>query len=562
MQPTNNQQEEKMKARVLTVIVLLALSAAAVAQVQTYPWYNSFRNQSTSGLLEDDLDLMLGSYGYLDPARMTLIDGRRLYTNLANIYTQNEEQFNPSDAGTYVIGGNSDIMGYGKLGLLYSQNTYKDIDSMAYANVNLLDIDPGTNPGYDIRSVENYHEQDVVHYGEKDYFLGWAKQVNDMRLGVAFKGYQYSYMEDWYSNYEYYDQNMITGVTTYSEAEKDTGSWGGEESENIIGFSVWKPLNDKMDVSLRLALGFGGFKAIDEYDYSWNDAYTGGASYNQTENWNNDTEFSGIILSGGGAYVYKWNDKADTRFDLQYTRMSYKPKSGTTWEYNYAEQYYIPTPAPGTGSDYYTNSYTEGVEGEYGDNDIDFRIVHKAKLNKATFAIGFGLGTGNYEQTETHDRAETDVETYNELNDPSLPNSYVETSTWGETWDYMETGEYLAWTFPVCVEFDLTKSIVFRLGARHQIYSYEYTYTEALTGGTDMVTVTTRYGDGTTTVGYNPNPLNEQTGYAEAWGFRQSYTDYTYGAGWKVTDNLQLDFMGFAKLTDLTNWKLSAVFKF
>jgi hypothetical protein len=562
MKTNNNLQEEKMKARVLTLIVLLALSAAAVAQVQTYPWYNSFRNQSTSGLLEDDLDLMLGSYGYLDPARMTLIDGKRLYTNLANIYTQNEEQFNPSDAGTYVIGGTSDIMGYGKLGLLYSQNTDKYRDSIAYTNVTLDDIDPGTNPGFDIRAVEMYDYQYLQSSGERDYFLGWAKQVNDMKLGVAFKRYQYSYAEDWYTNYEYSEANMITGVITYSESERDTGSWGYSESENYVGFSVWKPLNDKMDISLRLALGFGGFKDIDEYDYAWNDSYAGIDGYSETEDWNYDTEFSGLAMSGGGAYVYKWNEKADTRFDLQYTRVSYQPKSGTTWEYNYHDQEYLPTPAPGNGSYYYDDNYTDALEGEYGDNDIDFRVVHKAKLNKATFAIGFGLATGNYDQTETHDRNEATVYRYDELNDPSLPASYVQTSTWGEQWEYNATGAYLAWTFPVCVEFDLTKSIVFRLGARHQIYNYDRTYTEVLTGGTDLVTIRTTYGDGTTSIGYTPNPLDEQTGYSESWGYRQSYTDYTYGAGWKVTDNLQLDFMGFAKLTDLTNWKLSAVFKF
>ncbi|MDP2807958.1 MAG: hypothetical protein Q8O74_07470, partial [bacterium] len=180
----------------------------------------------------------------------------------------------------------------------------------------------------------------------------------------------------------------------------------------------------------------------------------------------------------------------------------------------------------------------------------------------AVFAIGFGLSTGNNDQMETHERASTGVYRYNFLNDPSLPNSYVATSTWGEQWEYTWAGNYLDWTFPVCVEFDLTKKIVFRLGARHQISNYDETWSQLLTGGSAMVTTVTRDGDGTTTTTYTPNPMNEQTGYTETFNGRQSSTDYTYGAGWKVTDNLQLDFMGFAQLNDLTNWKLSAVFKF
>ena len=549
-----------MKARILTLVVLLAMSAAAVAQVQTYPWYNSFRNQSTAGLLEDDLDMMLGLYGYLDPARMTQVDGKRLYTNLANIYTKNEEQFNPSDtiynAKTYVIGGTSDIFGYGKLGLLYSKNTYKDRDSMSYAYVELDDTDG--DGFFNVRSVENYQEQNQVTEDGNNYYLGWAKQVNDMKLGLAFKRSSYSYMEDSYYNYTYGDNNFITGALLYNESESETTSVGKSESENIIGLSVWKPLNDKTDISLRLAIGFGGKDTVNNSSYSWDDSYPGGASYSETEDWNYDTEYSGTILSGGGAYVYKWNDKTDTRIDLQYTHMGFKPESGTTWEYNYHEQ----TVNPITNSDYYDENYTDALTGEYKANDIDFRVLHKARLNRAVFAIGFGLSTGNYDQIETHERAETDIDRYNFLNDPSLPNSYVATSIWGEQWEYARARNYLNWAFPVCVEFDLTKKIVFRLGARHQISNYDETWSELLTGGSEMVTTVTRDGDGTTTTTFTPNPLNMQTGFSETFNGRQSVTDYTYGAGWMVTDNLQLDFMGFAQLNDLTNWKLSAVFKF
>ena len=39
-------------------------------------------------------------------------------------------------------------------------------------------------------------------------------------------------------------------------------------------------------------------------------------------------------------------------------------------------------------------------------------------------------------------------------------------------------------------------------------------------------------------------------------------TDYFYGIGWKVNDNLQIDLMGFSELTKLDNWRLSATLKF
>ncbi|MDQ7798323.1 MAG: hypothetical protein RDU76_05190 [Candidatus Edwardsbacteria bacterium] len=547
-----------MRAKVLTILVLLAIASTALAQMsaeQTYPWYNSFRNQSTAGLLEDNLDLMLGRWGFLDPARIDLIDGKYLYTNLANIYNKNEEQFNPSDAGTYVVGGTSDIFGYGKLGLLYSRNYIMEADSEVVENVTLTDIDPGTNPGYDFRETTKEEEQWQGQEGQTDYFLGWAKQVNDMRLGLAFKRTAQSYKEDAFSNWDLSEQNIITGQTIYTETGNDTGSYAMTQTENWIGTSVWKPMNDKMDLSLRLAIGMGGVEFIDEYDYTFASAYPGGDSYGETEDWNNDIKYSGTAFSGGGAYVYKWTDDVNTRFDLQFTHLGYTADEAT-WEGTYHEQNVT------VNSDYYTASYTDAVTGEYTQNQIDFRMVNTAKLEKAVFAIGLGFTTSSTEMTQTSDRAEREVFTYREFNNATLPASYDSTLSWGEAWENKTTEAGYLLSLPVGVEFNLTDNIVFRLGADHQISNLNNTRNETLTGGSEMVTIVSRHGDGTTTTAYDPNPLDDVTG--ESWTLKEATSDtkYTYGAGWKVTPNLQLDFMGFAQLNDLTNWKLSAVFKF
>ncbi len=547
-----------MRAKVLTVLALLAIASAALAQapvVQTTPWYNSFRNQSTAGLLEDNLDLMLGRWGFLDPARIDLIDGKYLYTNLANIYNKNEEQFNPSDAGTYVVGGTSDIFGYGKLGLLYSRNYDMQADSIAIDNVTLTDIDPGVNPGFDFREIEKGEYQWQGQEGQTDYFLGWAKQVNDMKLGLALKRTGYSYKEDFFNTYDLLEQNIITGQTVYTETGNDTGSYAEDTTLTWIGTSVWKPMNDKVDLSLRLAIGMGGFENIDEYDYTFNSAYPGGDSYNETQDWNYDITYSGFAFSGGGAYVYKWTDDVNTRFDLQFTHLGYKPDE-VTWEENYHEQNVT------VNSDYYTEGYTDAVTGDYSQNTIDFRVVNTAKLEKAVFAIGLGFTTSGMELTETHDRTNREVYDYRELNNTSLPNSFVSTTTWAEAWEYKSTAASYLLSLPVGVEFNLTDNIVFRLGADHQISNGDANYNETLTGGSDASTTVTRTGDGTTTITYNPNPLDEITGISGTFKSNTSHTEYTYGAGWKVTPNLQLDFMGFAQLNDLTNWKLSAVFKF
>ena len=68
------------------------------------------------------------------------------------------------------------------------------------------------------------------------------------------------------------------------------------------------------------------------------------------------------------------------------------------------------------------------------------------------------------------------------------------------------------------------------------------------------------YGDGTT---YEDIDQAYDDDYSkEVEKVTLSSTDYYYGLGWKVTDNLQLDLMGFSDLTDMTNWRLSATFYF
>jgi hypothetical protein len=105
---------------------------------------------------------------------------------------------------------------------------------------------------------------------------------------------------------------------------------------------------------------------------------------------------------------------------------------------------------------------------------------------------------------------------------------------------------------PVGLEYTLTDWLQFRIGASHRL-----TKTKAETTDVSAETeTTTPDSSGTTSVGKS-NPSS--TDKSES---TDSGTTYYYGAGLKVTENLDIDLLGWRRLTDLTNWKLSATLKF
>ncbi len=70
----------------------------------------------------------------------------------------------------------------------------------------------------------------------------------------------------------------------------------------------------------------------------------------------------------------------------------------------------------------------------------------------------------------------------------------------------------------------------------------------------------TRLGNDSITTFIDPEYIDE--GWQTTDKSTVSSTNYVYGIGWHVNDNLQIDLMHFDEITRLTNWKLSATLRF
>jgi len=102
---------------------------------------------------------------------------------------------------------------------------------------------------------------------------------------------------------------------------------------------------------------------------------------------------------------------------------------------------------------------------------------------------------------------------------------------------------------------------VIRLGARHN-FIFRDTTDNVSQIYTNPVVTQINPNTNDTIQGVMLDPYDNENAVYQSGKRSWNKTYYTYGAGWTISEHLQLDFMGYAALTDLHHWKLSAVIKF
>ncbi len=552
-----------MKARIGFLLVTLMLAATVSFAAEGLPWWSnpwaeSFRSASTASLLEDDLDLML------DPAMMPTIEGYRLYTNLANIVDKDEEFFAPDANNYYLIGGCGPLMGYGKLGLLYDRNfshsedTTKSNQSATFYNNNI--------PIY--KMVGDYTYYESIKFQDSHWWLGFGRELGSGKIGVLFYHQGYQEKDQPYGSENYISQvqylDLITGRTEATSALEnvrinylDESVWGG-------ALSYWRPLTDKLDVGL--AAGLNAYQAY-EYDtlthhYEYSNPAAGGNSVvaDRSEYWDIiPHDHVGAEINVRAAGIYKWSDEVRTRTDLAFSTLSGSREDGyITVNYDTSEVYVLPT-----GNRTFTANMALNAPVAQENSFTAFSLFSKttAKLGEK---VELSLGLGAYSSKRDYDTKWSGtyhgVAQYND-GEPAVWNDYIQFTDSTGDYDEMYTESRFHLNMPVGLEFHITDNFVFRLGARHS-WSY-FDYSEVLTLTTGPVRYTQiNPNTNDTTQWVAPNPFLMVNAQSEGGKESFSQTAYTYGAGWKISDHLQLDFMGFAHLDDMTGWKASAVIKF
>ena len=563
-----------MKRAVLLTIVVLGFVAGAWAQIG--PPTNSFRNASASGtgLLEDDLDLLIGYRGFPDPSRIPLVEGKRLYTSLANIVDKNEGVFNNIGNGYFLIGGLGKILRYGSLGALYDRldrSTPLVLDPAVYGTMvghgertDVIQSNPGGQTIQDVTRRTADANRDTV---STQLLVGLGRYLMETkRVGIAFYHSDGSLeTKAWgdttpalrFGNYTYNQTttNLVTGQVTLTDDWKATKKSGNNSSRNLIGLTGWMPYGEKYSLGLQFMGGLVSTSPKDEAKYDR--AFTRAGIESRTVNGSRKTTFtvSGLTFDSRYSAIYKWSEATNSRVDLGFGMTNAKNKSGDKFETMVSNSY--------TGT-FFTSLGDTDVVSYSGSKDnagrMEFFASTTSKLSdKVTLGMGFGMNSSNLETKLIGDEARTIVTIYRQNAGGQSPFDSTAVTTWTQKSEFDTTGSALTFCIPVGLEFHITKPIVFRLGANHRISQTDSTYTDQVVFWTAPQTRVT-FGDGHT-YEYSslPGPFVSRSNTVKV---KRSETIYTYGAGWDYSEHLQLDFMGFAHLDDLTNWKLSATFKF
>jgi len=542
-------------------LVLVAGSGFAAEGLPWWsnPWTESFRSASTANLLEDDLDLML------DPARLSSIDGYRLYTNLSNIVSKGDEVFSNSSDGYYLIGGSGKLMELGHAGLLYDRYQYTYRDTNKTSQSTYVDLD--ANGTYDRRTVTDITNSQQGRYNDTHWWLGYGRDMGPGKLGVLF----YHSAEDnlqrpWGDNYDAHtvvtdlNLNSVTSdvVTTYTRSS--------QVDRNVNGgaLSYWMPMGDQMD--LGLAGGINIYLA-NQYDtltyhsrsYNPSAASANGITIDSTANLDIiPNDHVGLELNVRGAMVYKWSDNVKTRTDLMFSTLSGERSDGfINSEFLRTDAFMLPTGLNST-----TTTRTRASDPVFQDNhSMGLMLFSKttAQLGeKVEMSMGLGLGTSTRDNSMEYTSEYNERIVYND-GDPILLTDYTTITTGSYSYTHMTTQSNNTIVLPVGVEFHITKPFVFRLGASPGFNFYQNSDTYHYEFTPNKVTNINATNDTTETVPANYTSTN---GISYDNQYSHSFVDYSYGAGWKISDNLQIDLMGFVDWYTLADWKLSATFKF
>jgi hypothetical protein len=527
----------------------------------------SFRYQSTAGLFEDDYDLLF------DPARIPEIEGARLWTSLANLVTGDEQLFSEGSQPYFIIGGVAPLGTYYP-GLMYDRRAdksamftglYDPSGAPLYGSAEATIVNwnnPDTLGNFTDRTVETRTASAYEAISSSDWYIAaGTKMNNNIRLGLGFMHSDYTLKSTSPTdNFGYYfaSEDLIEDTLEYLSTVDFAGDDIAKTSENDFILSAWM---DRENISLGLNLAFALLNSKTE-------ALILGDSAEYDIPMSPDTSFtlvsildsvqqprSGNRISIGLKSFYTYNDNAQGRFYLDFYTMSQSySDDAMDFFFKTREESYNDY----TWDTLNTITYYDGSSNTKG---IRAGTKHLFNINqRLKFGIGIFFNTYSYTDSTTSRDTTVSIQVYDNGDTVSGPQDYRRTITQSETWMTMVDGSVNSFTIPVGLEFAIIKPLAFRIGAQHTLSYNDYTTTIEMIDYEPTHTLTV-YGNGNQTEFIaDPGPRPERSVETETETVPQ--TNYYYGLGWRVNNNLQIDFMGFNELTDLSNWRLSATLRF
>ena len=432
--------------------------------------------------------------------------------------------------------------------------------------------------GIDDLTSTNIAKADVTgkdNFSNTNFILaGGMKLSNALKVGIS-----YTYDSDLIKS-ETIEEYSLTPSTNTPNSLEDIG-WDDTQtstdfrvfdensrSDNTLAFGVQYNLRPKITLDGKLTLNKYSRTDMSIWDRNtyidYNPNGVGGDAANNNRTFgilsNSETNISGIQIGIWSKVDYAYNEKTQLLgfFDIRLLPGSYEIISKTNSDVLYNN----PDRELNWHETMTSNfEFTDKMSGDLSGTFINLAGHYITRLEQnVLFGMGVQLRrtsqsldiTGSYEQTDT------DTWSANETTFQTVLGSPEGNQTSTVEFDTKE-GQKITITsisFPVSAELTIREGFIARIGAQ-----YVQTSLSEETSDFELAPFTT------TSIRLYDDPVfddfNETTVDSDSKEIshvsqsKNSRTDFRFGFGWKVNKNANLDFAGIAKLTDLTDWRLS-----
>lgn len=502
---------------------------------------------SLVGIVDDEYSDL-----FFNPAYINRIEGSRVYTNLSNLHNYGEDMFFGKDYPSYMyynlIGGITDVREM-KLGAILETGGW---DAKLTGEINSTEID-GNYTYVDTLKGEMV---DKLKSTALDVF--WGKKMARFDVGVMIGPQLYNdeiTSKNTYISYYYYNDTLREYDYEYSTwTNKDKGI----RFPLTAGIIMGEP-EDELSVSLNLGMEKEDYlssyleQTLEQYLQS---------KYEDFELYEEKGKMSGIFA---GLLARKKMRKEDYSLSfLAGASFGNYPIKVSMFDSSYSLSTYTPLQMK--------HEYSEFTkqEGEGSANKLEVGLgigaerFFDAMGTKNLFAIGFLPSFYTYSAKLKIKPEITNFNYYDNYTWYPDTLAYTGMSTSNETYDIKACYSGFTATIPVGLETYLTDKLVLRLGATEKItLMFKETYEQVMTDAgwkqeyhqtkpTVQDTIITEPSDELDSYSY-------KTEFKVSW---DNYTTYHYGLGYKINDNIELNFLNFAQLTDMRNWILGVNIKF
>ncbi|MEN3046297.1 MAG: hypothetical protein ABDH49_04865 [Candidatus Hydrothermales bacterium] len=565
-------------------LLLLYLSTNLISQVIP-PFigerFRSFRYLSTVGLIEDDLDLLL------DPGRYFEIEKNILYSGLSNFATNNDLLFSGISGAYFMFGFKNTFKPLGNVvptSLLYAHRTLRMpqpnlINGRGEGELFISEkYDTDGNGSFDSLHVEKAKSYSYLENKENPFFIGFSREIGEIIAGIFFFHLKLSNINEpaghpifnRFGNLYYLreEKDLITLTLLEKEEWNGKGFVDTSTQQNIFGTSIYlKELFLNSDLGIQAGYGINNLKISEDiFTTAYIDYNPGGVTSREDRNY---ARFQDLNSSGSSYFLRLFtrrtrNQELSSEDNLYFTFYG-SGISKTTSPFHRVEYIHLREDI-GTGTLRETRNMDK-VEGN---------VAYESKINglilgyrfkgfiddekRIFFAIGFFFNNNTSNSTS---KVDSNFQVINYFNDgdnqPSDPDDYTVTTTFTRVDELKSSYSRMSFELPVACELKFNKSLLFRMGANPYFSFTENEQTLNPLFSSSIVTKTTR-GDGTETV--TTRPAQRSFGLRNLSKGKSSGVDFSYGLSYKIGKNLSIDLMGFSNLTDLSNWRVSVVFKF